>query len=455
MTSSYKHLIIIGGNAAGMSAASRARRHDADLKITVFEQSAHVSYASCGLPYYISNEVERPESLLAVKPDEFRKERKIDVKLKHQAVSFDPRSRTVQIKNLEDSSEFELIYDKLIIATGARAVMPDLPGKHLKNIFVLRTYDDGLIVKEYIDRNAPKKALIVGGGYVGMEMAESLRKRNIQVTLVDLSDHLMSGVDEEIAIKIEKHLFENECRIISSDKPVALLGNDSVEKVRFQREPEQSFDMVLFASGIKPNVEFALSGGVELGSTGAIAVNSKMQTNVMHVFAAGDCAEAKDLVTGKFKYVPLGTTANKQGRIAGDNVCGIHSHFKGITSTAAFKVFDLEIARCGVTEKRAKQLRLPYGKVNITAKTKAGYYPGAEPVTIMLIFNIDTGKLLGAQIAGYAGSAKRIDILAAALFNSMTVKDISELDLCYAPPFAPVWDPVLIAANQAVKQVRG
>jgi NADPH-dependent 2,4-dienoyl-CoA reductase/sulfur reductase-like enzyme len=454
MKSSNNHIIIIGGNAAGMSAASRIRRNDSKVKITVFEKSGYVSYAACGLPYFISDEIQRVDNLIAVGLDEFIEQRNIQVKLKHEGISFDSGSKTIRVMDLENDHTITLDYDKLIIATGARPVIPSVPGNHLQNIFALRTLDHGIVIKEHLEKKKPQNALIVGGGYIGLEMAEALIKNNVDVTLVEMRDRLMNNVDEEISNQIEDCLKEKGCKIIKSDKISAFIGDEKVEAVRFQRNEELSFNLVLVASGIQPNIEFAVNGGIELGKSGAIAVNSKMQTNKLHVYAAGDCTEVKNLVTGKNDYVPLGTTANKQGRIAGDNACGKVSHFNGIVATAAVKVFDLEIARTGICERQAIDLRIPYKKIIVKDKTKASYYPGSEPITVLLIFNVTGGKLLGAQIAGYHGAAKRIDILATALHKSMTVKEIAELDLSYAPPFAPVWDPILIAANQAVKKSR-
>ncbi|MEJ2545814.1 MAG: FAD-dependent oxidoreductase, partial [Calditrichaceae bacterium] len=415
MNSSNKHIIIIGGNAAGMSAASRIRRNDQKVKITVFEKSNYVSYAACGLPYYISDEINQAENLIAVKVNDFVEKRNIQVKLRHEGISFDSRSKTVQVKDLDNDRIAELEYYKLIIATGARAMMPSITGSHLENIFVLRTLDQGIWLKKHIEKSNPKHALIIGGGYIGLEMAEALIKQSLDVTLVEMRNRLMNNVDAEISDQIESYLKEKGCKIITSEKATAFIGDEKVQTVRFQRREDLDIDLVLIASGIQPNVEMADSGGVELGKSGAIAVNSKMQTNKMHVYAAGDCAEAKNLVTGKNDYVPLGTTANKQGRIAGDNASGKVSHFNGIVATAAVKTFDLEIARTGISEQEAMDLRLPYKKVVIYDKTKASYYPSSESITVLLIFNHINGKLLGAQIAGYQGAAKRIDILATAL----------------------------------------
>ena len=454
MKSSINHIVIIGANAAGLSAASRVRRNNSEVKITVFEKSSHVSYAACGLPYFISDEVHHAENLVAVKLEDFIEQRKILIKLNHEALSFDSGSKTIRVNDLENSSITEHEYDVLIIATGALPIRPSIPGSHLINIFPLRTMQEGLAIKEHIERTHPENVLIVGGGYVGLEMAESFVKRKLKVTLVELHDRLMANMDKDMSAIIEAHLNEKGCRLIKSDKPVAYIGDEKVERVRFQRTDEMPFDMVLISSGIRPNVDFAKGSGIELGRSGAIAVNSRMQTNKVNVYAAGDCAEVKNLVTGKNDYVPLGTTANKQGRVAGDNACGKISHFRGIVATAAVKVFDLEIARTGINEQQAKDLHFPYKKVIIQDKTLASYYPGSEAITVLLIFNVANGRLLGAQIIGYKGAAKRIDVLATGLYKSMTVNEIAELDLSYAPPFSPVWDPVLIAANQAVKLVR-
>ena len=454
MKSESTRIIIIGGVAAGMSAASRAHRNNPNAEIIVFEKSGYVSFGACGLPYYVSDDIHKAEDLIAVSLDEFRIERRIDVRLHHEAVSFNPKNKTVLLTNLENGQPVSIQYDKLIIATGARPIIPMIPGIRLENIFVLRSLENGIELKARINQGGIKKVVIVGGGYIGLEMAEAFTKQGLEVTIVEMKDTLMGNVDADISAIIEDEVNSHGCRVIKSDSVIAFDGAEKVESVRLMRNGFLNADIVLITAGIQPNVEFAKTGGVQLGSSGAIAVSPRMQTNVFNVYAAGDCAEVKNLVTGKQDYLPLGTTSNKQGRVAGDSSTGKITSFKGIVATAAVKVFDLEIARTGITEKYAASLKMPVKSVMIKDKSRAGYYPEYKMIIVKLLFDVFSGRMLGAQMVGKEGVAKRIDILATALHKKMTVDEISELDLSYAPPFAPVWDPVLIAAQQASKLVR-
>jgi len=450
-----ERFLIIGGNAAGMSAASGIRRNLPEAEIIVFEQSGDISYGACGLPYYISDDIPEWERLIAISAEDFRQKRQIDVRLHQRAVSFDPRKKLVKAQSEEDGQIQEFAYDKLIIATGARAVKPPIPGIEMKNVFALRTLKDGIDIKNAVTGKPVKHAVIVGGGYIGLELAEALSKQGLSVSVVEMLDRLMPNVDTDISGEIEDELRQHGCAVYKSNAVEEILGDQNAERVRLADGTVLPADVVVVAVGVKPNVEFAVSGGVQLGSTGAIAVAPTMRTNVHNVFAAGDCAEAKNMVTGKNDYIPLGTTANKQGRIAGDNASGKSSKFKGIVGTAAVKVFDLEIARTGVCSASAAKMHTSFQSVVIKSKSRAGYYPDAKKIMVKLIFRTEDGRLLGAQIAGHEGVAKRIDVLATALQQRMTVQDVAELDLSYAPPFSPVWDPILVAANQAIKLVRG
>lgn len=452
---SNQRFIIVGGNAAGMSAASRIRRTLPDAQITVYEKSPHVSYGACGLPYYISDDIKTAEKLIAISAEDFQKKRNIEVQTGHQAVSFDPKKKTLQIEVVSTGEQKAVIYDKLIISTGAGAIIPDIPGKKLQNVFALRTMEDGIKLREFIDKSHLENAVIVGGGYIGLEMAEALTKRGMKVTVVEKLDRLMANVDPDISGVIEEELKDQNCTIYKSNGLEEISGNGKTEKVLLSDGTSLSADLVVLAIGVKANVEFARSGGVSIGRTGAIEVSANMRTNIHNVFAAGDCAEAKNLVTNKADFIPLGTTANKQGRIAGDNAAGVRSAFRGIVGTAVVKVFDLEVARTGITSTQADNLRIPFKTIMIDSKSRAGYYPDPQKIKVKLIFRTNDGRLIGAQMVGKEGVAKRIDTLAVALQKKMTVEEISELDLSYAPPFAPVWDPILIAANQAVKLVRG
>ncbi len=446
-----RKIVVIGGVAAGMSAASRARRNDPDASIIVFQKENAVSYGSCGLPYYISDDIKDAETLIAISADEFRQKRNIDVRLNHEGISFNPREKTVEIRDLGTGMIHDYPYDKLIIATGARAAVPPIPGKDLKNVFVVRNLTDGQNIKSCIENDRPASAVVVGGGYIGLEMAEALSRQGLRVSVVEAQERVMLNMDPELSEKIESETEEKGCKVYTSNGVQAILGSDRVNSVRLMNGDEIAADMVILSIGVKPNVEFALTGGVRTGKTGAIEVNQKMETNVQSVYAAGDCAEVKNLVTNKMDYIPLGTTANKQGRVAGDNASGRFARFSGVAGTAVVKIFDLEVARTGITTAQALNLKMNPRSVIITGKSRAGYYPGKEDITLKLIFRGDNGRLLGAHMVGKEGVAKRIDVLATALQQKMTVMEISELDLSYAPPYAPVWDPILIAANQAAK----
>ena len=447
-------IVIIGANAAGMSAASKARRNDPHAQIIVLEKSGDISYGACGLPYFISGEIEKAESLIAVSYEDFIEKRKIDVRLRHEALAFDGRKKLIQVKDVLQNRVFVLDYEKLIICSGAQAVQPQIPGTDLQNVFTLRSLRDGIKIRDFIDKHKPKNAVIAGGGYIGLEMAEALNKRGARVHLVEMLPRVMPNMDADMAEIIERELKDNQVNVYLDNALQALEGERVVQRALLADGRKVETDMVLFSVGVKPNVDFAQTGGVELGQSGAIAVNEHMQTNLRNVYAAGDCAEARCRVVNKPTWLPLGTTANKQGRVAGDNATGHKTRFAGITSTSAVKIFDLEAASTGINTAFANRLKMTVKQVRITSKSRAGYYPGALPIAVKLIFAPNEGRLLGAQIVGKEGVAKRIDVLAAALQQKMTVSEISELDLSYAPPFAPVWDPLLIAAQQAKKLVR-
>ena len=450
MSTINKKILIIGGVAAGMSAASRARRNDPDANIIVFEKSGDVSYGSCGLPYYISDNIKDAKALVAISAAEFREKRNIDVKLNGEGIRFNSRKRTVEIHNLESGEQEEYPYDKLIIATGARSIIPKLPGINLKNVFAVRTLQDGVAIKKMIKVNKPKHAVIVGGGYIGLEMAEALSVSGIKVAVVEQLDRLMANIDKDMSEFVEKELISHGCDLYKSNGLREIIGSGVVEKVRLMRGDEIKTDMVIMAVGVRPNVEFAQRSGVEIGKTGAIKTDSRMRTNIKDVYAAGDCAEVKNLVTGKNDYIPLGTTANKQGRVSGDNASGGQSQFKGVVGSSVVKVFDLEVARTGLTEEDAGKL-FQYKTVIVKGKSRAGYYPDSSEIVVKLIFQQTEGRLLGAQMIGREGVAQRINLFATALQEKINLNKLSELDLAYAPPFAPVWDVTLVAVNQALK----
>ena len=468
-------LLVIGGVAAGMSAASSFKRAKPDGTATVLERDYFISYGACSLPYYISDEVKDFNQLLSLKPEVARNERNINVLTRHEAVRIDCGKREVAVRDLEKGAEFVMPYDKLVIATGGLPVKPPLPGVDLQNIFTLRTLVDGIEIKKFIDdwgtyqvcmgspeciylnrfnqKRRPMKAVIVGGGYIGMEMCESLRRRGIDVMVVEKMDRVLGNMDVSITAIVEDQIAAEGVRLLKGTSVEGFAGDSGrVGKVLTDRG-EIEADMVLLVIGARPNTTLAREAGIALGAAGAIAVDEHLRTSVPNVYAAGDCAEATHLVTGKKAYIALGTTANKQGRIAGENAAGRDTVFEGIVGTAITKVFDLEVARTGLSPLEAEREGYQFFTSSIKGWSRSKAYPAGKPMTVTYVVEKVTGRLLGAQMVGEEGVAHRIDTLAACLYARMTVEDVARLDLGYAPPFATVWDPILIAANVAIKKL--
>ncbi|RLD15492.1 NADH oxidase [candidate division KSB1 bacterium] len=452
MSSSLTY-VVIGGNAAGMSAARRIRRNDAQAKVVVLEKTDTVSYGACGIPYYVADIIKNKSDLIALPLQKFLDDG-IDVRLQHEAVEIDVRKRTVAFRGQASDEIQKISYDRLILSLGARPVVPKLPGIELSGVFTVRSLNGAEKLKQELQSGKHKKAVIIGGGSIGLEMAEALRTYDVQVTIVELLPHVLPIMDFEMAELVEDELKQNGCQVKTGQEVVKILGASGVTGVALAGGEQIDASLVLVAVGVRPNAELAAKAGIQLGATGAIQVDGHMRTNVRHVYAAGDCAEVKNLVTNKNEFIPLGNTANKQGRIAGDNASGGHSFLNGVVGNTAVKVFGLDVARAGITEAYANRLKMPVKSVKIKSRTEAHYMPGSKPIHIKLVFDVNSGRLLGAQMAGGENVAKRMDILAAAIQQKMTVMDVAQLDLNYAPPFAPVWEPILIAANQAVKLVR-
>jgi NADPH-dependent 2,4-dienoyl-CoA reductase/sulfur reductase-like enzyme len=384
----------------------------------------------------------------------FKEKRDIDVYLHHEVLKIFPAKRSVLVKDLEKDKEFEVGYDKLVIATGARAVKPNIKGIDLNGIFTIRFLEDGIAIKNFIRESSPKKALIIGAGYIGMEMAEALVSLGIDVTIVEVMPNILGSMDDEINEVVEAELQKNGVKLLKSTSVIEFVGDGFVRKAILNNGSSLDVDLVIVGAGIKPNSEIARDAGIEIGRSGAIAVNQRMETNIPGVFAAGGCAEAFHLVLGRPVYIPLGTTANKQGKVAGENAVGGNAIFKGIVGTAVFKVFELEVARTGISEKQAKEEGIDYVSTVIEHSSRAHYYPGGSKIRVKLIAERKTGRLLGAEMVGRDGVAKRIDVFATALHARMSIGEIAGLDLSYAPPFAPVWDPILIAANDIEKKLK-
>ncbi len=450
-----ERLVVVGGDAAGMSAASRARRRrdPDDLEVVAFERGPYTSYSACGIPYFVSDVVTEVDQLVARSPEQHRRNG-IDVRMGHEVVAIDVNRRRVRVRDVAGGggpgTERDEQFDQLVVATGAVPHRPELPGADADGIFGVQTLADGVAVRRAIDERDPRHAVVVGGGYIGLEMAEALVERGVDVTLVDRTEQPMAAtLDEDIGALVSDAL-----RAVG----VTLRMGDAVERfdadggrVRAVRTAEETLpaDIVILGMGVRPNTRLAGEAGIALGDTGGIVTDSRMETSVGGVWAAGDCVESVDRVTGRRVVTPLGTYANKQGRVIGINVSGGDARFPGVVGTAASKICKYEVARTGITERIAADVGLDVVAATIESTTRAGYFPGAAPITVKIVAARDDGRIVGAQIVGKEGAAKRIDVLATAIWNRMPVDEVASLDLSYAPPFSPVWDPVLIAARKA------
>ena len=444
-----KRLIVIGGVAAGMSAAAKARRVNRDMEVVAYEKSPYISYAACGMPYFIAGDVADYRSLIVRTPEQMEKQG-VEVHVRHEVTAIDPDARTVTVRDLEREREFTQEYDKLVIATGARPVQLPLPGLDREGVFVLRLLDEGRAVRRFVDETRPRRAVVLGGGYVGVEMAESFRRLGLEVTMMIRSGQVMrTALDDDTRALVEEELARQGVEV-AADKPVALAGDRRVEAV-VTDNGRYPCDVALLSVGVRPVVKLAEAAGVALGATGGIATDDHMHTNLPGVYAAGDCAETFHLIAGEPTYIPLGSTANKQGRVAGTNAAGGEATFGGVVGTMVARVFDLAVARTGLTTAQAQALGYSVGETMIRAKDASHYFPGAADIHVKLVVDAETKRLLGGQIVGRHGAIKRIDVLATALHHHLTVADLRRLDLSYAPPFAPVWDPILVAANVAAK----
>ncbi|MEU5912543.1 FAD-dependent oxidoreductase [Micromonospora sp. NPDC047527] len=449
-----QRLIVIGGDAAGMSAASQARRRrdHTDLEIVVFERGHFTSYSACGIPYWISGQVPGPEQLIARTPETFRSKFAMDVRMRHEVTAIDLERREVVARDLEGGGEVREHFDELMYAAGAVPVKPPWAQTDAGGVFGMQTLDDGAALRDWLDGTPqPRRAVVVGGGYIGVEMAEALIQRGLSVTLVEASDQAMSTVDGDMAELVVEAMRGLGVTIRTGLKVTGLEQQDGRVSAVVTAEGPIPTDVVVLGLGVRPNAALAEAAGLPIGPTGGIRVDRRMRVpGLPGIWAAGDCVETLHRVSGMPVHVPLGTHANKQGRVAGINIGGGYATFTGVIGTAVTKVCDLEVGRTGLRERDATEAGFDFISVIAESTSRAGYYPGARPMTVKLIAERPSGRLLGAQIVGWSEAAKRIDTLAVALWNGMTVDDMTALDLGYAPPYAPVWDPVLIAARKAV-----
>ncbi len=435
-----KKILIIGGVAGGATAAARARRSDESAEITILERGGYISFANCGLPYYISGEIKSRSNLILQSPESFFSRYKILVKLHTEAIEINRTDKFV-LANTSSGTE-KYYYDKLILSQGANPILPDIPGITTENSFTLRDIDDMDKIHDFIDKSAPKTAVVVGGGFIGIEMAEALVERGIKVSLVEKYKHVMPIADPEFGETIRRTFEEKTVSVVTSDSAV---GYNSIEKkLILESGSELSAEMVLFSIGVRPELDLIKKAGLEIGKTGGVVVNEFMQSSDPDIYVVGDMAEITNRITGDKTRIPLAGPANRQGRIAGDNVCGGKKKYTGSIGSSVVKVFDKTFAMTGLTEKQAKNLDA--ASVTVHPNHHAGYYPGAKQLSLKLTFSNKTGKVLGAQAFGTEGVEKRVDVIATAIVGGLHIEDLEELDLCYAPPFSSANDPVNMAS---------
>jgi NADPH-dependent 2,4-dienoyl-CoA reductase/sulfur reductase-like enzyme len=452
MVRNMKHydLLIIGGVAAGMSAASQARRIKKDISIGVFEKNNFVSYAACGMPYFIGDVVTDQNKLIAIDKDKFINERNIQIFTESCAEKIIFAKKQVEIKHKDRAETYT--YDKLVIATGARAVIPPIKGVDSKNVFPLRNLDEGLAIKKYIQTVKSANGIIIGGGPIGLEMAESLRTLGIETVLLEKMDDIALAFDKEIRDLIIEELKKNNVTTKTKVNIKEIIQDKDKLKIQLDSETLLT-DFIIVSVGILPNTDFLKGTELRMNERGAIIVNEKSGTNIPDVYSAGDCATAKHLILLDDVYMPLGTTSNKQGRVAGLQAAGIHNEiFKGIVGTQLIKVFDLELGKTGLSEADAKRSGINAKSSGVNWRSRAGYYPGAKNIFVKLTINNNTHELIGGQVAGEDGAALRTNVVAAAITSKMKIEDFAYLDLGYAPPFSPVWDSLHAAAQNLISR---
>ncbi|MEV7230477.1 FAD-dependent oxidoreductase [Polymorphospora sp. NPDC051019] len=452
-------LVVVGADAAGMSAASQARRGlgPDELEIVAFERGHFTSYSACGIPYWIGGLVDSRDDLVARAPEVFRDKYRIDVRLRHEVTAIDLDRRVVVARDLDGGGEVHEHFDQLVYAAGAVPVDPPWARTAAAGVFGVQTLDDGSALRAWLDGDPrPRTAVVVGGGYIGVEMAEALIRRGLSVTLVERGPQPMSTVDPDMAALVRDALVGIGIDVRSGVAVTGLTERAGRVAAVVTDAGELPADVVVLGLGVRPNTALARRAGLPVGTTGGIQVDLRMRVmGVDGVWAAGDCVQTVHRLTGQAVHLPLGTHANKQGRVAGINIGGGYATFPGVIGTSVTKVCELEVARTGLREQDASAAGYEFVTVKVESTNRAGYFPGADPMTVKLLAERRSGLLLGAQIVGRSEAAKRIDPLAVALWNQMTVEEMTGLDLGYAPPYAPVWDPVLIAARRAVEALAG
>ena len=438
-------VVIVGGVAGGATAAARIRRLDEQAEIVVFERSGYISYANCGLPYYIGGVIEDPEDLTLQTPESFYARFRIHMKVHHEVTAIHPDKKTVSVKNVKTGEEFEEGYDKLLLSPGAKPVWPDLPGMDSNKLFTLRTVEDTFRIRDFVDQHQPKSAVMVGGGFIGLEVAENLWELGMDVTIVQRPKQLMNPFDADMASFIHSEVRKHGVKLALGYSVEGFEEKDGGIDVLLKDSEPIHADMVVLAIGVTPESGLAKDAGLALGMKGSILVNDRMETSIPHIYAVGDAVQVKHYVTGEDALIALAGPANKQGRIAADNICGGDSRYPGSQGSSVIKIFDMTAATTGINETNARKSGLDVDTVILSPMSHAGYYPGGKLMTMKVVFEKETYRLLGAQIVGYDGVDKRIDVLATAIHAGLKATELKDLDLAYAPPYSSAKDPVNMA----------
>ena len=449
-------IVILGGVAAGAKAAAKARRMLPEAQIDLYTDDTHISYSACGLPYYIEGNFDNYEMLLVRSPEDFEKEN-VHIHLKHRAVKILPDTKQVLVESLGKNKAFLVDYDKLIVAVGARPVIPQIRNVNLNNVFTVRKVEDGIAIRSKAENS--KKAVIIGGGYIGIEMLEALVRQNVSVTLIEYAPTIMQNFDDDMSNLILEQLRETSSgrfEILTSEMATEFSGDkEGVKLVRTGSGNEIEVDFVVICAGVKPNIEIAKDAGILLGETGAIKVNEKMETSIKDIYACGDCVEENLIITNTKIWLPLGANANKEGRIAAINACGGEEKFEGVLGSSVTRCLSLSMSMTGLTEKKAASLGVETVSVTVTKTDKVGYMPDVNNITLKLVADKNTGKLLGCQGVGAGDADKRVNTVTSALLAGLTAEEFFKNDLTYAPPFSPTIDPLLNAAQLLVEKLEG
>ncbi|OUP79567.1 CoA-disulfide reductase [Anaeromassilibacillus sp. An172] len=444
MNDSKKKVVIVGGVAGGASAAARLRRLDENAEIVMFEKGEFISFANCGLPYYVSGEIKEQSALTLQTPKSFNARFNVDVRILSEVIAINPDVKKVTVKKVVDGTTYEESYDELVLSMGADPIRPNIKGIESNKVFTIRNIPDTLRLKEYVDYKKPQRAVVVGGGFIGLEIAENIKAVGVDVTIVEMSNQVIAPIDYDMAAEVHCHLRSKGVKLMLNSALEEIEEKDNALEVTISGRKVET-DMVVMAIGVKPESKMAIEAGIEVNSRGAIKVDSHMRTNIKNIYAIGDVIEITNFITKEKSYVPLAGPANKQGRIVADNICGLGTVYTGTQGSSVMKVFDITVASTGLNEKEAKRQVLDYGKVYTYSANHATYYPGASMMAIKTIYEKKTGKILGAQIVGRDGVDKRCDVYAVAIRANMTAYDLTNLELCYAPPYGSAKDPVNMA----------